>query len=373
MINSLKSTLSRNITNARGWRTNRKIIVIESDDWGSIRMPSKEAFKTLLKRGIRVDKSFYDSLDSLENKEDLEHLFNVLQDNATHNSKPIFTFNTVIQNPDFEKIKEADFDCFYGINLFESYSKYYGKDLKSLWFKGISENLMLPQYHAREHLNAYLWLNDLKFGVRDTKISFDSDFFGLKTTTSSKLRKHYLATYFSETLDEFNSVKKTLKDGVSKFENFFGFQSKSFIASNYIWPKQLERQLADLNFKTIQGQRKQINTDFNTGKINYSPHFTGQKNNLKQHYTVRNVIFEPYLNQNKDWASAAFKEIENAFFWKTPAIISSHRINYASNMSQNNRDSSLKHLEALLKKINLKHPDVLYISSDQLADLIIFK
>ena len=68
----LKSIV-RNLANLPGWRTNRKIVVIESDDWGSIRMPSKFAYSNLLKKGIDVDKSFlYDTLDSLEKKEDLE-------------------------------------------------------------------------------------------------------------------------------------------------------------------------------------------------------------------------------------------------------------------------------------------------------------
>jgi hypothetical protein len=49
MINSLRSTLSRNLTNARGWKTNRKIIVIESDDWGATRMYDRQAFKVLTK------------------------------------------------------------------------------------------------------------------------------------------------------------------------------------------------------------------------------------------------------------------------------------------------------------------------------------
>jgi hypothetical protein len=52
MINSLKSTLSRNLTNARGWRTNRKIVVIESDDWGSIRMPHMLIINNNIKNGL---------------------------------------------------------------------------------------------------------------------------------------------------------------------------------------------------------------------------------------------------------------------------------------------------------------------------------
>lgn len=370
MIVNIKSILSQNLSNFKGWKTDKKIVIFESDDWGSIRMPSRQAYNQLIKEGIRVDKSFYDSLDALEKKEDLMSLFDLLSKNETQNGKPIFTFNTVLQNPDFKKIKDANFSEFFGMDLFDSYKHFYDEDLKSLWTKGMEEKLFLPQYHAREHLNANLWLKDLKSNLKETRIAFESNFFGLKTVTSSKIRKHYLAAYFSETAEEYSFVKNTLHDGVKQFESLFGFNSASFIACNYFWPKQLEKELVNLNFKIIQGQRKQMDTNFLKRTVSKIPHYTGEKNSNDQYYTVRNVVFEPYLNQNVDWASKAFKEIENAFFWNTPAIVSSHRINYVSNMSVKNRDLSIKHLDALLKKINSKYPDVLFLTSDKLLELM---
>ena len=74
--------------------------------------------------------------------------------------------------------------------------------MNNLWQEAMSQKIMLPQYHAREHVNGYLWLKDLKAGVKDTRVAFDNDFFGVKTKTSSRLRQHYLATYFSESLEE---------------------------------------------------------------------------------------------------------------------------------------------------------------------------
>lgn len=71
-MNKYREHILRNISNTFGYKTNRKIVVFESDDWGSIRMPSKLAYSNLLKKGIGVDKSLYDTLDSLEKKEDLE-------------------------------------------------------------------------------------------------------------------------------------------------------------------------------------------------------------------------------------------------------------------------------------------------------------
>ena len=44
--------IRRTLAALPGWRTKRKLIVLESDDWGSIRMPSVEAYNNLQKAGI---------------------------------------------------------------------------------------------------------------------------------------------------------------------------------------------------------------------------------------------------------------------------------------------------------------------------------
>lgn len=56
---SLKQNIAYNFFNIPGWRTKRHIVVIESDDWGSVRMPSLEVYNQFLKEGIRVDKDIY--------------------------------------------------------------------------------------------------------------------------------------------------------------------------------------------------------------------------------------------------------------------------------------------------------------------------
>ena len=48
MLNHFKKELLQTITNVLAYKTNRKIVVFESDDWGSIRMPSKLAYSNLL-------------------------------------------------------------------------------------------------------------------------------------------------------------------------------------------------------------------------------------------------------------------------------------------------------------------------------------
>lgn len=372
MKKNIKSILSRNITNARGWCTNRKIVVIESDDWGSIRMRDQASFDKLLQSGIRVDRSKYNCLDSLEKKEDLELLFDVLGNHKDqHGNTAKFTTNMVMNNPDFEKIKADDYQQYHSRTFLDSYKYYYQEDLKSFWFEGIDQQLVQPQFHAREHLNVNLWMRDLQYKQSDTQLAFKHHFFGLTTKTSSPYQINYLAAYRAESEEELKSINRILIEGLAEFENVFGFKSKSFIACNYVWPKELEKTLLDNGVKTIQTQRgrtkPQINLD---GKPKIKYHYTGQKNKYNQVYTVRNVLFEPFENEALDWVNKALNDIQNAFFWKKPAIISSHRINYVSQMSVIHRDDNLKNLNRLLQQIVEKWPTVEFMSSDELGNLI---
>lgn len=88
-----------------------------------------------------------------------------------------------------------------------------------------------------------------------------------------------------------------------------------------------------------------------------------------QFYTVRNCLFEPALFDSIDNVSTCIRQIESAYRWGQPAIISSHRVNYMSRIDQNNREKHIELLDDLLTEILNRWPDVAFISSDQLANL----
>lgn len=364
--------IKQNILNFSGWRTKRKIVVIESDDWGSIRMRNQKTFGDLLKAGIRVDQSKYDRLDSLESRQDLEFLFEVLDSHIDQKGNPAkFTTNMVMGNPDFEKIEVDNFKKYHKRSFLESYTYYNQENLKSLWFEGVNKKLVQPQFHAREHFNVSLWMKDLKKNHLETKLAFKHHFFGLKTKTSSIYQNNYLAAYRAESHHELELINTNLTEGLQEFEEVFGFKSKSFIACNYVWPKEIEKTLHENGVKLIQSQRGQILPQpTQSGKTKVKYHFTGQENKYNQLYTVRNVLFEPYENDKIDWVNQTMKEINNAFKWGKPAIISSHRINYVSQMSVMHRDQNLKKLEQLLQKIVIKWPNAEFLSSDELYEII---
>ena len=62
--------------------------------------------------------------------------------------------------------------------------------------------------------------------------------------------------------------------------------------------------------------------------------------------------------------------IKIAFKWNKPAIIGSHRLNFIGFINPRNRDKNLVLFKTLLNKIIQKWPDVEFMTSDQLGDLI---
>ena len=71
------------MSNIPGWRTSEKLVVFESDDWGSIRTSNIEAVKRLSGRGIdfdSLDAKRYSYNDTLASVKDLSLLFEELLD-----------------------------------------------------------------------------------------------------------------------------------------------------------------------------------------------------------------------------------------------------------------------------------------------------
>lgn len=364
MFNSIINTAKNHLKNIPGWRTNRKIVVIQSDDWGSIRMPSKKVFESLLSKGLRVDRSIYNKFDVLEQRDDLEYLFNTLVDfKDKKGNYPIFTFNTVMGNPNFENIRESKFREYYYEDFFTSYERYNQNDCSDLWYSAIKENLVHPQFHAREHLNVSLWMDALRKNYSDTRIAFEHKFYGLNTKTPSPEQNNYLAAYWAEDKKDFFHKSSILIDGLKSFKQKFGFKSESFVACNFIYPLELEKLLSNYGITIIQTQQGHLSPDISTGKNRIRRHFTGQQNNLNQIYMVRNCTFEPTLNLDNNSVNTCINEIETAFRWKKPAIISTHRINYVGGISSNNRDNGLKNLKILLNSILNKWPEVEFMST----------
>jgi len=97
------------------------------------------------------------------------------------------------------------------------------------------------------------------------------------------------------------------------------------------------------------------------------------KNRYNQQYLTRNCFFEPNSwehDRNKDWVNDCMHEIEIAFRCHKPATISSHRVNYTGTLHPDNRANGLRKLAVLLSEITKHWPEVEFMTSVELGDLI---
>lgn len=364
-INAIKTRGATYINKRRGWTTYRKIVVIESDDWGSIRMPDRETYEKSLKFGIRSDKCSFNKYDTLASINDFDALYNVLRRHTDKNgTHPVITANAVMANPDFEKIRESNFSE-YNFELYTETLKKYPNRSFEMWQQGMDEKLFFPQLHGREHLNIERWMSALQRGSKEVLFAFQNNYFGISTTISNEANSSFMAA-----LDYDNDIGKEIAmqgidQSIDLFKDIFGYNSKSFIACNYVWDNNIENVLNKKGIKYLQGSFNQ-----NTPAQGIKRNFIGKQNTSGQIYLTRNVTFEPSSDENKDWVSGALKEIDQSFKLKKPAIFSTHRVAFIGSIFEENRTKNLKMLDELLKQIIKRWPEVEFMHTADLGDII---
>lgn len=366
----LKKTIARNFINMRGMRTPRKLVLIESDDWGSIRMPSREVFDSLQAEGLHPETDPYLRYDALESDEDLQQLFSVLTSVEDSKGNPaVLTANAVVANPDFDKIATGQFKAYHYEPFTTTLNRYSGRgQVLDLWKQGIRQGIFIPQYHGREHLHVMRWMADLAAGDEMLHKAFSHRMISI-SSVPSKMRFAYMEGMDHQDEKERLAKKEVLETGHSLFQQLTGYGSRSFIANCYIWDDTVEEVLQGEGIVVMQGILNQIRP-VGEGKHILTKHFMGEKKNGMA-YTIRNVFFEPSLDPSINWVDEAMSRIQTAFRWQKPAIIGSHRLNYIGSVDPRNRESNLASLQQLLQKIVRQWPDVEFISSASLAELII--
>ena len=247
-----KSELKIYVSNLLGWRTNRKLIVIESDDWGSVYMSDKRALEEMKTKGIPLD-SHYLKNDTLESNEDMEMLMEVLRKHKDASGRHVvMTGVNVVANPDFEKIKANGFKK-YEYELFPETAKRYPKSdrIHSLWKQGIEERLLVPVFHGREHLNVQRWMKLLQEGNETVKIAFEYGVSTLPREINGEELTDLRAAFDIDTQNDLKYLEKVIDKGLDEFESLFGFKSTFFIPTNGPFNNNLEGLLSKKGVKYI--------------------------------------------------------------------------------------------------------------------------
>ena len=357
----------------RGFHTNRHLVIIESDDWGSIRMPSAEIFHKLQKSGDHPENDAFLRNDCLESAADLTALFAVLASIKDKNGSPaVVTANFAMANPDFDKIDPIN-GTFFFEPFTDTYQRYYPEqDVFSCVQDGIKSSCFVPQLHCREHMNVNRWMSDLKQQKSDTVLAFQNHMIGIGAAFSQENPFGYMDA-FNSNLTSGAELSNIVHEAMGIFENTFGKKSETFVASCFVWDDSLEKSLAEVGVRGIQsGCWQNVPAGIENGNaMKRRLRFLGQKNRIGQVYTVRNCAYEPAYQQNPtESTKECYDQIIRAFQHRKPAIINSHRFNYIGSINRENACENLKGLSWLLHTIMKNVPDAEFISTPELLRII---
>lgn len=371
MVRKILSAIISNLKNSIGWKTSRKIVVFSVDDYGNVRLNSAQARKNMDEAGMQIYSRF-DALDTLETTQDLEQLFEVLSSVKDKNGRhAVFTPFALPCNIDFEKMEAEDFQEFHFETLPNTYKKLAAQQPEAyngtwnLWKEGIAKGLLKPQFHGREHLNLQVF-ND-KLNKRDEQLLT-----ALKNKSYTSISDEQYPTMSAFAALDFWDVKENenlkpiLKEGLTLFEEVYGYPSIYFTPPVFNIHHSLFETLKNngVQFLDLALQRNE-HQGFNVYKKSFN--YIGKKTKEGLSIMVRNVVFEPTEDRGIDWVDFTMQQIETAFRWNKPAIISSHRVNFCGHIDPKNREKGLATLKVLLQQIIAKWPEVEFMSADEMA------
>ena len=374
MLKKLIQSVFQNLKNCIGWKTRRKIVVFSVDDYGNVRVNSKQARENMDAVGMKIYSRF-DLLDTLETTQDLEQLFEVLSSVKDKNNRPaIFTPFALPCNIDFEKMESDDFQQFQFELLPKTYQKLATQQPEAykgawdLWQSGIAKGLLKPQFHGREHLNLHIF-ND-KLQKRDNELLV-----ALKNRSFTSISDEEYPTISSTAAFDFWDVKENeklagmIEEGLQLFEKVYGYSSTYCTPPVYnihhsLFPTLYENGIRFIDLGLVRNEHQGFN------RYKKSINYIGKSTKEGLSIMVRNVVFEPTEDRGIDWVAFTMKQIETAFRWNKPAIISSHRVNFCGHIDPLNREKGLTSLKSLLDQIVKKWPDVEFMAADEMAETL---
>lgn len=367
----MKNTINNYLKNILGWRTKRKIVVFSVDDYGNVRLDSKKARENLDKAGLKV-LSRFDAYDTLETKDDLTALFDVLSSVRDINgNKAVFTAFSVPVNIDFEEMERNRYSEYKYELLPKTYEKLSNKDSKAyngaweLWKEGMEKKILHAEFHGREHFNLKVFNEKLKNKDKEIIESLKNRSL-ISISDTGYLTVSFSGAFKFWNFEENNNFEDIIISGLNEFEKVFGYRAKHFNA-----PGGTEHPAIHQYLKI--GGIKYLDTPFikseHHGKAKFKRvlNYTGKMNKYGQIFQVRNCVFEPTEERGFNWVNYTFKQVEAAFNLRRPAIISTHRVNFSGYIDESNRKKGLKSLKELLYIIIRKYGNVEFMTSNELG------
>jgi hypothetical protein len=369
---SLKASV-RQVKHLAGWRSPEQLVAFAVDDYGSVRTADAAA-RDVLRRTVPDFGGQMDEFDAVETRQDLEALFETLARHRDREGNPcILTAYCLSANPDFERIRRER--AYSYETLAQTYARLESKEscaysgMEELWKEGMHGGVIKPQCHGREHYCIPLIDYKLKHRSPDLEANLSAESMAGLSSVAELNDIGFTQAFGLTEQRRVPEQAAVIEDGLRLFEAHFGFPSRTFVPPAGKFNRAHDRLLRE---RGVEGVDVPFLEHSRSGLGRRLPrvNFLGQGGAKGPIRVVRTLSFEPCSGGKSDAVGTALSEIESAFAWKKPVIISSHRVNFGGHIDPSNRERGLQQLDELIGRILKRWPAVRFLSVDQLVEMI---
>jgi hypothetical protein len=301
-------------------------VVIESDDWGLCAwVPDEDAYQALAGTpawrsppGLRYGRS------TLESAADVHHLTETLLGvRGGDGFPPVWQANTVMAAPDYDRVDGPDYgdDPLPIVALPGTPSRWARPGMWDAVAAAIADGLWWPELHGLCHLPVAAWRAALREGDEDARLAHAH-----QTTVCARV----------EASGEFAATepdaprRRTLERAIECFETAFGRRPQSWCPPDYLWDDFLEREAEQRGIGIIQGKAEQKGKESRVGRWFGRP--PGMETKDARFYLPARIAFEPCGDaraESRLGPASVHEKARAAWRRGQPAVVSTHRLNYA--------------------------------------------
>jgi hypothetical protein len=308
------------------WRR-LKAVVLESDDWGLCAwVPDEQASRVLADAPAwRGPVGRVYGRSTLERAEDVARLVETLLEfRGGDGYPPVWQANTVMATPDYAALRPPLFECdvLPLVHYPEFPSRWQRPGLATAVHEAVEAGVWWPELHGLVHLPQAAWLRALRRGTADARRAHEQQCFVCEAVEAS-------AEY--DPAEPVEMRTRALAVAVDRFRARFGRPPGSLCAPDYRWDERLEADAESLGLSTFQGAAEQAGRALpRWRRILHRYRWPDQRG--RRFYLPPRTAFEPrgaLKPGDRLGVLAAHRRARASWATGQPAVVSSHRVNYA--------------------------------------------
>lgn len=305
-----------------------KAVVLESDDWGLCAwVPDDRAHRALaLLPAFRTPAGLRYGRSTLETAEDVAALAEVLREVRGGDGFPaVWQANTIVANPDFGRLVPPLFpaDTLPLVEAPEFPARWERPGLWEAVRRAETDGVWWAELHGLHHLPAHEWLHALRRGQDDARRAHEQ---------SSPVCLAVEGSGEYDGREPRETRAQDIRRAIERFRVLFGRVPTSFCPPDYRFDAWFEGEAASLGLTTFQGKAEQQAPRWlQLLRRGWLGMRFPQLEDGRFHLPPR-IAFEPggdAAAPGPRGLDAALRRTREAWAQGQPAIVSSHRMNYA--------------------------------------------